>query len=58
LIKEKISAVGGEIMPLDDPRYPDNLKQIADPPPVLFIKGDAELLKLSAIAVVGARRAS
>ena len=58
LIKEKISAVGGEIMPLDDPRYPDNLKQIADPPPVLFVKGDVNLLKLSAIAVVGARRAS
>ncbi len=57
-IKEKTFAVGGKIIPLDDPRYPDNLKQIADPPPVLFIKGNTDLLKLSAIAVVGARRAS
>ncbi len=57
-IKVKTKAAGGEIIPLDDPRYPDNLKQIPDPPPVLFVKGDTELLKLSAIAVVGARRAS
>ena len=57
-IIEKTSAAGGEIIPLDDPRYPENLSQIADPPPVLFIKGNADLLKLSAIAVVGARRAS
>ena len=57
-IKEKVAAVGGEIIPLDDLCYPDNLKQITDPPPVLFVKGDIDLLKLSAIAVVGARRAS
>ncbi|MCK5681386.1 DNA-processing protein DprA [bacterium] len=57
-IKEKTSIVGGEIIPLDDPRYPRNLKQIVDPPPVLFVKGSPEVLKLSAIAVVGARRAS
>jgi len=57
-IKERTRAAGGEIITLDDQRYPENLKQIADPPPVLFVKGDTELLKLSAIAVVGARRAS
>ncbi len=57
-VKEKTYAAGGEIIPFDDVRYPRNLKQIVDPPPVLFIKGDADLLKLSAIAVVGARRAS
>ena len=57
-VKDKTYTVGGEIVPFDDPRYPDNLKEIADPPPVLFIKGDSGLLKLSAIAVVGARRAS
>ena len=57
-VKEKTCAAGGEIIPLDDSRYPDNLKQIADPPPVLFVKGDTDLLNSTAIAVVGARKAS
>ncbi len=57
-IKAKTYAVGGEIISFDDVRYPASLKQIPDPPPVLFVQGDADLLKPAAIAVVGARRAS
>ena len=58
VIRQRVCDIGGEIIPLDDPRYPENLALIADPPSVLFIKGSAEPLQLPAIAVVGARRAS
>ncbi|MFQ6372557.1 DNA-processing protein DprA [Shewanella sp. YIC-542] len=42
----------------DDPLYPPLLKQIADAPMVLFVKGQPELLLHPAIAVVGSRAAS
>ncbi|MCD6291936.1 MAG: DNA-processing protein DprA, partial [Deltaproteobacteria bacterium] len=54
----RISDIGGEIISLDDPRYPENLALIVDPPPVLYFKGSLECLNSPAIAVVGARRAS
>lgn len=38
--------------------YPDRLREIADPPPFLYLKGDASLLSAPMIAVVGSRRAS
>ena len=58
LIRQRVCDAGGEIIALDDPRYPENLTQIADPPPVLYLKGSVEHLRIPAIAVVGARRAS
>jgi DNA processing protein len=39
-----------------DPDYPEGLLRLADPPPVLFLRGRAELLERSGVAVVGARR--
>ncbi|MGO9451917.1 MAG: DNA-processing protein DprA [Candidatus Binataceae bacterium] len=41
-----------------DADYPPNLRQIADPPPYLFVRGDAPLADPHCIAVVGARAAS
>lgn len=38
--------------------YPAVLAMIPDPPPMLFVRGDANLLTRPQIAVVGARRAS
>ncbi|MEA3333214.1 MAG: DNA-processing protein DprA [Pseudomonadota bacterium] len=58
VIKRRVSDIGGEIISLDDPRYPKNLALIVDPPPVLFLKGSLTCLRSPAIAVVGARRAS
>ena len=58
LLKQRVGDIGGEIISLDDPRYPESLSLIIDPPPVLFLKGLVEPLQLPAIAVVGARRAS
>jgi DNA processing protein len=39
-----------------DADYPEALLRLADPPPVLFLRGRAELLDRAGIAVVGARR--
>lgn len=38
-----------------DARYPHLLKHIADPPPLLYALGDAQLLQLPQIAMVGSR---
>ncbi len=53
---EKFSA---KIITFFDDEYPFLLKEIADPPPVISVKGDLELLKeQNNIAIVGARNAS
>lgn len=41
-----------------DPRWPERLRAIEDPPALLFLRGDADLLAAPQLAVVGARRAS
>jgi DNA processing protein len=38
------------------PDYPERLKEIYDPPPVLWLRGDTRLLTRPSIAVVGTRR--
>ena len=43
------------ILTLDDARYPDLLKSIADAPPILYVLGQVEILKLPQIAIVGSR---
>ncbi len=47
-----------EILTLDDPLYPPQLKQIGDPPILLFVKGNTNALLLPQLAVVGSRNAS
>ena len=42
----------------DQSDYPALLKEIADPPPLLFVRGDPSVLELPQIAIVGSRRAS
>ncbi|RDE18790.1 DNA-protecting protein DprA [Motiliproteus coralliicola] len=43
---------------LDDPDYPQSLLAIEDPPPLLYLIGDAELLSQPQIAIVGSRSAT
>lgn len=40
------------------PDYPPLLQEIADPPPLLFLKGDAALLAMPQLAIVGSRHPS
>jgi DNA processing protein len=42
----------------DDARYPPLLRQIADPPVALFVRGDPASLSLPQLAIVGSRNAS
>ena len=40
---------------MDDPSYPPRLKEIYDPPLVLYVRGNAEVLTKPGIAMVGTR---
>ena len=40
----------------DEPVYPQLLREIYDPPTLLYVKGNTELLNRHAIAIVGTRR--
>src|SRR5450432_687986 len=51
----KASDSKADIVALDDPRYPRRLKEIYDPPLVLYLRGSMELLSLPGVAVVGTR---
>lgn len=52
----RIKATGTALIAAADPRYPSRLKEIYDPPVVLFARGRLELLGTLMIAVVGTRR--
>ncbi|MCQ8104352.1 DNA-processing protein DprA [Methylomonas sp. SURF-2] len=49
---------GNTAITLQDADYPEQLKEIADPPPILFVKGRSECLNAPQIAMVGSRNPS
>lgn len=49
---------GVRIVPFIDPHYPARLRAIADPPPLLYIKGEISAADEKAVAIVGSRSAS
>ena len=50
-----VAAQGASVVSFGCAEYPERLKEIYDPPPVLWVRGDARLLSRPAIAVVGTR---
>ena len=52
---ESAERVGGRVLVPGDEDFPPALGLIPDPPPVLFVLGDAALLHRPAVAVVGSR---
>jgi DNA processing protein len=48
-------AMGGCVLVPDDPRFPRMLREIRDPPVLLFALGRLELLERRAVAMVGSR---
>ena len=59
IILSNCKQIGCEIVTIEDKRFPYLLKQIEDPPAVLYVKGDISCMdgKL-VVAVVGTRKAS
>jgi len=55
---QRCVAQGGTILTLHCPGYPEQLKEIYDPPPVLWVRGPVGLLAQTSIAVVGTRHPS
>jgi DNA processing protein len=51
----KTAEAGAKLIALSDPEYPPRLKEIYDPPVVLFVKGCVEVLAQPGIAMVGTR---
>ncbi len=54
--QEKLLQAGAVLVTLPDPRYPERLREIFDPPIVLFARGRVELLNSLNLAIVGTRR--
>ena len=53
---EKVRQTGTALIPFGDARYPAPLREIYDPPVLLFARGHTELLDSIMIGVVGTRR--
>jgi len=53
---EKIKETGTTLVTIGDPRYPPLLREIYDPPILLFARGRVELLQSIMLGVVGTRR--
>jgi DNA processing protein len=53
-----VHAQGATIVSFGCAAYPERLKEIYDPPPVLWVRGDESLLARPSIAVVGTRHPS
>ncbi len=51
----RASAAGIQLVAVDDPAYPTTLRQIYDPPLILYMRGNLEALSRPGIAVVGTR---
>ena len=47
-----------DIISIQDEEYPNNLKQIYDPPITLYIKGNKDILNNKSIGIVGCREVS
>jgi len=54
--QQKLAEAEAIVIPLTDPRYPARLKEIFDPPPLLFTRGRVELMGELMLGIVGTRR--
>ena len=54
----RLHKLGGRMLVLGEPDYPEMLAMLEDAPPVISILGDAALLGRRAVGLVGARNAS
>ena len=56
---DRVKQIGGDVLILDDGSYPSLLREIDDPPPVLYVKGDWQAcFEQPGVGVVGSRNCS
>src|SRR6202040_1436727 len=55
---DEVRRPGGTVLTPEDEAYPERLREIYDPPGVLWIRGDVRQLARPGIAVVGTRQPS
>ena len=56
---ERVKQSGGDILILDDGSYPDLLREIADPPMTLYVRGDWQAcFEQPCVGVIGSRNCS
>lgn len=55
---KRVAEAGGRVLTPEDEGYPERLREIYDPPAVLWVRGDVALLSRPGIAVVGTRQPS
>lgn len=53
---EKVRQLGCRLLAWDDPAYPPLLKEIYDPPVLLYVSGDVAALSTVCLGMVGARK--
>jgi DNA processing protein len=51
----RVTQAGVTLLCIDDAQYPAQLKQIYDPPIVLYVRGKSQVISQAGIAVVGTR---
>jgi len=56
--RDSLARIGVTLVPIGTRRYPARLAAISSPPPVLYCRGDPEVLDCPQIAIVGARAAT
>ena len=55
---EQLAQAAVHVLSTDCPQYPPLLKEIAYPPPVIYVKGHVSLLNSTQLGIVGGRKAS
>jgi len=55
-INQTVTEHHAQIVPITSSEYPQQLQQIAKPPPLLYIRGNRNCLYLPQLAIVGSRR--
>lgn len=55
---DAVERTGAEVLCLWDEAYPDCMRHVSQPPPVLFCKGDLGYVQRRGVAVVGTRKPS
>lgn len=57
-LRSELESRGIRSLTIAEEGYPELLKKIADPPPIIYVKGDLAVLAKPALAIVGTRQPS